>query len=102
MTEDPEDKPPWRERKEQYQAHLRQTRDMSVHLVSAADKLHNARATAGDLRPIGPEVWKRFNDGRDGSLWDYRMLIEAYDAAPRDERLIALLDDLRRVVSELD
>ena len=36
-------KPPWRERKERYIAHLADASD-SVLLVSAADKLHNARA----------------------------------------------------------
>src|SRR5947209_2209991 len=36
-------KPPWRARKEAYIAHLRGATP-SVRLVSAADKLHNARA----------------------------------------------------------
>jgi hypothetical protein len=32
-----------------------------VQLISAADKLHNARAILADYREIGPQVWKRFN-----------------------------------------
>src|SRR5687768_18506851 len=36
-------KPPWRKRKEDYIAHIT-TASASVRLVSAADKLHNARA----------------------------------------------------------
>lgn len=47
-------KPPWRQRKERYLAHLLDA-DSDTKLVSAADKLHNARSILGDLRVIGPE-----------------------------------------------
>lgn len=50
----------WRACKERYHEHARQTADLSVLLVSAADKLHNARATLADLHRIGPGVWDRF------------------------------------------
>src|SRR5579872_1354566 len=39
-------KPPWRQRKEDYLKHL-QMADADVRLVSAADKLHNARQGLG-------------------------------------------------------
>ncbi|HEV3138536.1 MAG TPA: HD domain-containing protein, partial [Pirellulales bacterium] len=45
-------KPPWRERKEKYLAHL-PTAGASVQLISAADKLHNARSLLQDYRAIG-------------------------------------------------
>src|SRR5947207_117716 len=41
-------KPPWRERKEKYIAHLA-TASASTRLVSAADKLHNTRAVLHNL-----------------------------------------------------
>jgi (p)ppGpp synthase/HD superfamily hydrolase len=66
-------KPPWRERKEAYIAHLRDA-SPSVRLVSAADKLHNARAILRDYRNKREALWKRFNGGRDGTLWYYREL----------------------------
>ena len=45
-------KPPFRERKERYIAHLPEA-SPSVRLVPASDKLYNARAILSDYRAIG-------------------------------------------------
>src|SRR6266480_7081738 len=45
-------KPPWRGRKEAYISHLRQA-SPAVRLISAADKLHNARTILADYRVLG-------------------------------------------------
>jgi (p)ppGpp synthase/HD superfamily hydrolase len=90
-------KPPWRERKEKYIAHLA-TATPSVLLVSASDKLHNARSILSDLRAVGAEVWGRFKGGRDGTLWYYRALVTAFEARGRS----ALGDELHRVVAEIE
>jgi (p)ppGpp synthase/HD superfamily hydrolase len=65
-------KPPWRERKEAYLAHLDDA-PISVLRVSLADKLYNARAIRRDYELEGERVWERFNRraGRDGQLWYY-------------------------------
>ena len=69
-------KPPWRERKEAYLAHLADPATTpSMLRVSAADKLHNARSVAADRRDAGEAVWERFNAGRDEQLWYYRSLV---------------------------
>jgi (p)ppGpp synthase/HD superfamily hydrolase len=68
-------KPPWKERKETYLEHLRHA-SASVRLVSAADKLHNARAILTDLHIHGNALWSRFSGGRDGVLWYYRNLAD--------------------------
>ncbi len=73
-------KPPWRPRKEAYIASLA-TEDHEVLLVSASDKLHNARAIVGDLHRFGQEVWKRFNADSD-QRWYYRALVEAFRRIP--------------------
>lgn len=44
--------------------------------MTAADKLHNARATLVDLQLHGPQVWERFRTGRDGFLWYHRAVLE--------------------------
>ncbi len=49
-------KPPWRQRKVRYLEHLR-TASPSVRLVSACDKLHNARAILADYRRLGDALW---------------------------------------------
>ena len=70
-------KPPWRERKERYIAHLEHA-PPEVLLVSCADKLHNARAIVADLRVMGDALFARFNGGRDGTLWYYEALAEVF------------------------
>jgi GTP pyrophosphokinase len=94
-------KPPWRERKERYIAHVRTTA-RSVRLVSAADKLHNARSILADYRVLGDALWSRFSGGKDGTLWYYRALLEAYQSAPGEPIPAALTAELDRVVSELE
>ena len=94
---DVEPKPPWRQRKEHYLAHLRNA-DKSVRLVSSADKLHNARTILFDYREHGEKLWERFTARKDGQLWYYRQLVETFrgpDASP-------LVDELDRVVSEIE
>jgi (p)ppGpp synthase/HD superfamily hydrolase len=69
-------KPPWRQRKESYVAHLHEASDSTIR-VSMADKLDNARAILRDLRRHGPQVWQRFNtDDPQEHLWYYRSLLE--------------------------
>jgi (p)ppGpp synthase/HD superfamily hydrolase len=70
-------KPPWRERKENYLRHLRNA-DPDTRLVSAADKLHNVRSILTDYRDVGESIWARFNGGRDGTLWYYRVLLDEF------------------------
>jgi len=94
-------KPPWRKRKEDYVAHVRRA-PASVRLVSAADKLHNARAILADYRVHGEALWSRFKGGKDGTLWYYRALTEAYRLAEVEAAHERLAADLDRVVSELE
>ena len=92
-------KPPWRDRKERYVAHVADA-DASVLLVSASDKLHNTRSVVADLRRQGESTWERFTGGRDGSLWYYRALVDAFRANPQHP--VDLVDELDRAVSELE
>ncbi len=70
-------KPPWQERKVTYLRHLQQE-GQDVLLVSAADKLHNARAIVSDQHAIGPAVFERFSATQEQVLWYYRTLSEIY------------------------
>jgi (p)ppGpp synthase/HD superfamily hydrolase len=90
-------KPPWRQRKEGYLKHLR-TADADVRLVSAADKLHNARSVLADYREIGESVWERFQGKRDGTLWYYRALLDEF----RRQKANPLINQLERVILELE
>ena len=53
-------KPPWRQRKEAYIARLRGA-SASIRLVSAADKLHNARAIFREYGHRGESLWEPFS-----------------------------------------
>jgi GTP pyrophosphokinase len=68
-------KPPWKARKVAYLEHLK-VAPAPVLLVAGADKLHNARSIVSELLADGDRVWKRFNGGKDGSLWYYRAVCE--------------------------
>jgi (p)ppGpp synthase/HD superfamily hydrolase len=92
-------KPPWRERKEAYIAHLHHA-DASTLLVSCADKVHNARAILTDYHSHGEQVWDRFTGGREGTLWYYRTLCDAF--AARNETPQSIIAELSRVVDLLE
>lgn len=90
-------KPPWRERKEAYLARLKNA-SVSVRLVSACDKLDNARSILTGYRRLGQSLWDRFSGGRDGVAWYYRSVVEALKQAGTDP----LVDELELAVSEID
>jgi len=90
-------KPPWRERKEAYLKHLH-TADADTRLVSAADKLHNARTILTDYRERGESVWERFQGKREGTLWYYRALLAEFQRKKPNR----LTNELARVVNELE
>ena len=80
-------KPDWRQRKERYVEHLRRASEAGL-LVSACDKLHNARAIVADLR-AGQDVFARFTAGKEGTLWYYRELVAAFsDRLGRDAPVV--------------
>lgn len=90
-------KPPWRERREAYVRHIAHA-SRSIRLVSACDKLHNARSLVMDYRILGEDLWGRFTGGREGTLWYYRAMVKAFRAAGSSE----LIEELDRVVTELE
>ena len=104
ITEDPSDKAPWFERKVRYLDAMRGTSDDAI-LVSAADKVHNARAILADHHTVGDALWSRFNPaaGADGTVWYYRRLEEMI--VPRlavlGGRRAQLGTDLARTVDDL-
>ena len=90
-------KPPWRERKEAYIAHIAAA-SPSVLLVSACDKLYNARSILADYRTMGDEIWERFKGGKkDGTLWYYQALVTEYKKTGSHP----VFDELDRTVREL-
>jgi GTP pyrophosphokinase len=96
LAEDPAGKEPWEQRKQRYIARVRQEAD-DVRLISAADKLYNARTMLEDYRLIGAEVWRRFRRGRDLQMWYFENILDAFKSAGKTR----IVDELERVVAEL-
>jgi len=92
-------KPPWKERKERYIAHIKSPdTSSSVVLVSCADKLHNARAILADYREDGEKLWERFNAPSEQILWFYRTLANEF----LERTKIPLAVELDRVVLSIE
>jgi (p)ppGpp synthase/HD superfamily hydrolase len=91
-----EPKPEWRQRKEQYLAGIAE-KPIDAALVSCADKLHNSRAILNDLRSLGDDLWGRFTGGKDGTLWYYQSLADAFTKALDN----SLSEELDRTVKEM-
>jgi (p)ppGpp synthase/HD superfamily hydrolase len=88
-----EQKPEWKIRKEQYIRDLAH-HEADVQLVSAADKLYNARAILEDYRLIGESLWPRFKRGRKEQLWYFRSLVQAF----RESGTNRVVEELARTV----
>ena len=91
------EKEDWALRKTRYLEHL-QSASPQVLLVSAADKLHNARAILADLRVHGKSLWLRFNRGARDQLWYYESLRDAF----RRRLPGPLSDELDRTVRDIN
>jgi (p)ppGpp synthase/HD superfamily hydrolase len=87
----------WQLRKERYIAHIGKA-GASVRLVAVCDKLHNIRSILSDYQLVGAEIWKRFRGGKEGSLWYYRTLVDAFHGAGE----VRLVDELDRAVTRLE
>jgi (p)ppGpp synthase/HD superfamily hydrolase len=95
LVADPEDKAPWRERKQAHIDHIK-TADMDTLIVTAADKTHNGRAIATDLQSIGAAVWDRFNGDSEDILWYYTSF---YDELAKRDVTPALLNPLKSAIA---
>ena len=94
--EDP--KPPWRPRKEAYIASL-PGKDARSLLVSAADKLNNARAIVADLRTNGPSTLERFQ-GKGDTVWYYEEIARTFrrlSVGPMVDELEAMVEEMARL-----
>jgi (p)ppGpp synthase/HD superfamily hydrolase len=86
----------WQLRKTSYIQRLRKEPQGTL-LVSAADKLYNARAILEDYRVVGPAVWDRFKRGRKEQLWYFTELSKVFD----ERGVNRLTEELKRVIAEL-
>ena len=96
LAEDHDKKEGWEARKNAYLARLR-TEPEDVLVISAADKLYNAKAILDDLKEIGPAVWDRFKRGPKEQLWYFHSLLEVFELRLNNRTV----GELKRVVDEI-
>jgi (p)ppGpp synthase/HD superfamily hydrolase len=96
LTADSNDKQSWPDRKRDYIQKLREE-SADVRLISAADKLYNARTILEDYREIGPRVWDRFKRGREAQIFNFNELLKVYKLHGSSR----IVEELQRVVAEL-
>lgn len=90
-------KPPWRQRKEKYLAHLASA-SPSAQMISAADKLDNIRSLLASYHQSGETAWEHFRGGREGTLWYFRSVRDILlEVGPK-----SLVDELARAVVEFE
>src|ERR1035441_10522264 len=100
-VEDPKKKEGWEQRKFRYLRRVRHE-DAETRFVSAADKLYNVRAVLRDLRYNGDLAFARFSAPKTRIIWYYRSLVNEYRSGGVTHLLKPLLDDLDRVVVEVE
>jgi GTP pyrophosphokinase len=96
LSGDSTNKQPWLERKQAYIDRLR-GEAADIQLISAADKLYNAKAILDDYRGIGPQIWARFKRGRNDQIWYFEELLKVFKEAGRNR----IVEELERVVKHL-
>src|SRR5215217_6095831 len=62
------------------------------------DRARRITWRAWALRAVGDDLWHRFTGGKEGTLWYYRTLVEAYKAAGTNPTV----EELERVVREIE
>ena len=92
LTEDPEAKAQWRTRKTLHLEHLRDASPSAV-LVSAADKLHNARCLVTDLTLDGLSYLTNFNASGAEIVWYYQQMYATLTTRAAPLRLTSALGE---------
>jgi len=94
---------PWKIRKKNHVAHLRELAagDVSLLLVGLADKLSNGQAIVNDLNLRGPIVWKRFNASKEQVLWYYGEMLKVFQDFIPDNPLVPRLENVVNEMREL-
>ena len=90
-------KPPWKERK---LAVIEKAgiAGESEYKILIADKLHNLRSIRNALQRYGEDVWERFREGRQGSLWYYHQLVSTL----RTRGDHPYLDEMEEILNNLE
>jgi len=51
---------------------------------------------------VGTDLWERFSGGKEGTLWYYRALVDAFRVGELATSVTRLVDELDRTVREIE
>lgn len=85
-----------KESREKKFAKLRVASD-SVRKVKACDALHNLRSLYQDYTESGPDIWRNFAAGKDGTIWYYEQLARIFDEFGPSRAAVEMKWMLRRL-----
>jgi hypothetical protein len=81
---------------------LREHIDEETRIVSLADKVHNSRAVLLDYIEDGDAAFLRFRKGKEGTIWYYRALVDAFRYAESKRPIHQFARGHERLLRELD
>ena len=90
-------KPPWKERKENHLNVIENALPETIRIMQA-DKVYNARNLQRTLIEQGPQTWKKFKGGREGTLWYFRQMHTLLSRT----RSGYLMEELARLIEVLE
>jgi hypothetical protein len=64
--------------------------------------LHNLRSIYSDYQQHGEKIWESFRGGKEGSLWYYHELVQAFEKHGKTPMLTELDKVLRELVALVD
>ena len=94
LVEDPEDKLPWRERKENYLAHLEKRERGRCAWCRPPTSCTTCARSFATYHEHGDEIWDRFQGRRDGTLWYYETVADTLIRRHRSQLTRDLQDEV--------
>lgn len=90
-------KPPWKERKVQSLAKMKQISDSAIRVV-LADKVHNSQSLIREHQKYGTIIWNNFKAGREGTVWYFNQVCAVLNERTNSE----LIHELKLAVNRIE
>jgi len=97
---EPDKSDTWENRKHHTIEYLK-TAPREVLLISAADKLDNAKETLVHLKEVGDKHWAAFNRPKEQQRWYYKSLAEVFVSRIEDDTTDRLFREYKQEVDKI-
>jgi (p)ppGpp synthase/HD superfamily hydrolase len=90
----------WEDRKQKYISDVKNA-SSSTKAVSIADKIHNLESIIATHKTMGPDIWTKFNRGKEQKMWFEREMLKAFQES-WEHPMIDEYEKLLKQVEKLD